>query len=70
MITLYAKKQPTTDSVSIEHGLKHKNDTVVYRNPECTEQVARWPWHYSKCPRRGQKKVTLNCFQYLLAWAA
>ncbi|WP_347990079.1 hypothetical protein [Methylomonas sp. AM2-LC] len=68
LITLFAKKEPTTDSVSIKHGLKHKMDTVFYRNAACTNVVARWSWDVSGCPRRGQKLVTLNCIKWSLSW--
>lgn len=68
LLTLYAKKEPTTDSVSVAFGLKKKLDTVIYKDRACTETYARWPWHYSSCPRRGQKRVTLNCWRWNLEW--
>lgn len=68
LINLYARKEPTKDSASIFLGLGQKKDTVLYRDPECTIVAARWPWHYSNCPRRGQKRVTLNCFRWNLVW--
>ena len=43
LITLYARKEPTTDPVSIAHGLTDKLDTVVYRDKECTEQKGLFP---------------------------
>lgn len=67
-LTLFARKEPTADTVSIQHGLPHKKDTVLYRDASCTDVVARWPWHYSNCPRRGQKQAMLNCFKWNLAW--
>lgn len=68
LITLFAKKEPTADSVSIQHGLEKKLDTVIYRDQECTQVIARWPWHYSNCPRRNQKRVTLDCYNWNLSW--
>lgn len=68
LLTLFAKKEPTSDSVSIQHGLGNKQDTVLYRDKECTQVAARWPWHYSSCPRRNHKSVMFNCYRWNLAW--
>lgn len=68
LLTLFAKKEPTTDVIAIQHGLSQKRDTVLYRDANCTDVAARWPWHYSSCPRRGQKRVTLNCYHWSLSW--
>jgi hypothetical protein len=68
LLTLYARKAPTTDSVAIQYGLKGKKDTVLYRDRECTKPAARWPWHYSNCPRRGQRTVMFNCWRWKLEW--
>lgn len=67
-LTLFAKKQPTTDSVSQQLGLAEKQDTVIYRDRNCTKVAARWPWYLSNCPRRSQKTVMLNCYRWNLAW--
>ena len=67
MLTLYARKEPTTDRFSIEHKLP-RLDTVLYRDPACTQAAVRWPWHYSNCPRRGQKQVMLDCYRWNLEW--
>ena len=68
LLTLFAKKEPTSDSVSISRGLSSRKDTVLYRDKECTELAARWPWYYSSCPRRSQRRVTLNCYRWNLLW--
>ena len=68
LLTLYARKVPTVDSVAIQHGLKHKQDTVMYRDPECKTAAVRWPWYLSNCPRKGSKKVTFNCFPWKIEW--
>lgn len=67
-LKLFARKEPTADTVAIQYGLPRKQDTVLYRNAECTQVVARWPWYHSNCPRSGQKRVMLNCYQWKLAW--
>lgn len=68
LLTLFVKKEPTTDSVAIQYGVKGKQDAVIYSDRECTKLAARWPWHYSNCPRRGQKRVMLNCCQWNMVW--
>lgn len=68
MLTLFAKKEPTVDAVSIQHGLGHKQDTVLYSDKDCTKVAARWPWHYSNCPRRSQKRAVFNCYRWNLTW--
>jgi hypothetical protein len=70
LLTLYARKEPTTDPISIRHGLGGRRDSVFYRDRGCNEPVARWPWHYSSCPRFGKKRVTLNCYQWNVYWIA
>lgn len=68
LLTLFAKKEPTQDVIAITHGLKSKMDTVLYRDRACTKLAARWPWHYSSCPRRGQSRVKFNCWTWKLDW--
>lgn len=68
LITLYARKEPTTDALSVSHGLRDRKDTVIYKDKECTNLVARWPWYQSSCPRRNQKRITLNCWPWNLSW--
>jgi hypothetical protein len=68
LLPLVARKEPTVDPIARQHGLAHKRDTVLYRDEACTQVAARWPWHFSSCPRHNQKRVTLNCFQWRLIW--
>lgn len=69
MLTLFARKEPTADAVSLQHGLSGKLDTVLYRDANFTLAVCRWPWHYTSCPRRGQSNVVLNCCRWKLRWS-
>lgn len=69
LLTLFARKEPTTDPVSLRWGPKGKKDTVVYQDEACTQFVARYHWYQSSCPRRGQKRTTLNCWDWALTWA-
>ncbi len=68
LITLFARKEPTTDPVDIALGLQSRKDAVFYRDRGCTERFVRWSWYLSSCPRRGRKTVTLNCFKYRVEW--
>lgn len=68
MLTLYARKEPTRDTVSIAHGLARRQDTVLYRDAACTDRAAVFGWYQSSCPRRGQRRVTFNCWNWNLQW--
>jgi hypothetical protein len=68
LITLFARKELTQESLSISHGLRQKMDTVIYRDKACKEVFVRWPWHLSNCPDRRFKRVTLNCYRWQLQW--
>lgn len=68
LLTLFAKKMPTVDPIDLMHGMMHKKDTVLYRDAGCTQLVARWPWHYSSCPRRGRATAVVNCWRWKLVW--
>lgn len=68
LLTLFAKKEPTVDVISTHYGQARKQDTVLYRDARCADVVARWPWQYSTCPRRGQRRVVLNCYRWDLSW--
>lgn len=68
-LKLFVKKVPTTDSISIQHGLAHKLDVVAYKESACTGvPVARWSWHLTTCPRRNQRTAMLNCYRWDLQW--
>lgn len=68
LLKVYARKEPTTDTVAKAHGLARKLDTVFYRDEQCTKFMARWPWHLSGAPRKNSSVVTLNCFKWALQW--
>jgi hypothetical protein len=69
LITLYARKEPTIDSIAIEHGLAHKQDVVFYKDEACTQRYCRWSWHLSP-PRKNRKTVILNCWRWAINWMA
>lgn len=67
-LTLFAREEPTTDAVSIQHGMGHRKDVVMYKDEGCTQLYVRWPWCYSGRPRRNSKQVMLNCYRWKLQW--
>jgi hypothetical protein len=68
LLPVYARKEPTQDPVVRLFGLTNKKDTVVYRDPACTQLFARIPWSHSGHPRRNSSRITLNCFRWKLNW--
>ncbi len=68
LITVYARREPTLDSIAINHGVKGKFDVVVYEDAECTKPKGRWSWYYTNKPTRRNKTVMLNCFLWKLVW--
>lgn len=66
-LTLYARKEPTTDPVSV--GLRlARFDTVAYADRQCTKPMARWTWHLSNCPRKLQPSAFVNSARFNLEW--
>jgi hypothetical protein len=68
-ITLYARKEPTTDAVAIAHGEADRQDVCLYGDKGCTDLKARWAWHVSGIPTKRNKRITYNCFTYNIEWA-
>jgi len=71
--TVYARHEPTTDSVAIQYldarTLATCKDVVVYHDRHCRSFFATFPWHYYKSkPTRQNRYVILNCFRYRLIW--
>jgi len=68
MITLYARLEPTKDSVLLEMCPNSKRmDTVIYVDSEFSEIKCRIPWYHKNRPI-SRKTITLNCFKYNLEW--
>jgi hypothetical protein len=68
LITLFARKEPTSDTVSKALGMARRMDTVLYRDAACTDVAGRYSWFYSGCPDRRFKTVMLNCWKWKLEW--
>lgn len=68
LLSVYVRREPTTDSVALALGVRRKQDTVFYRDPQATEVMARKPWYQSEHPRKNSKQVTLNCYRWAVQW--
>jgi hypothetical protein len=68
LLTLYARKEPTTDPESIKYGFAGRFDVALYRDPECTTRAGRFNWFASNRPRHNSKCVTLNCYRFNPVW--
>lgn len=67
MITLYARKEPTIDEVTLKYWPDtDKKDTVLYEDEECTKVKAIFTWE--KAFPRTKKQVILNCYTYSIVW--
>lgn len=70
LITVYARREPTRDSLSRSLGLGHKLDIAIYRDRACTVLFACFPWYYRRKPCARSKSVVLNCYRWALEWVA
>lgn len=70
LLPVFVRKEQTTDPYAKFNGLHDKMDTVIYRDAECKHVFVRYPWYRSDAPRRGKKRITLNCWPWDLQWLA
>lgn len=69
MYTLYARREPTTDLITLKYDLKSKRtDVVIYTDNECKEFKVRIPYYYTPKLTRNKKTIILNCNKYKLEW--
>ena len=71
--TVYARHEPTNDSVSIQYldakTLATCKDVIIYHDRHCRRFYANFPWFYkSSKPTHRNRYVTINCFRYKLVW--
>lgn len=68
----YLRKEPTNDEMKQYSGFKSfletKKDVVVYNDENCTEEYARFPWHYKDKPTRRNKYVNINGYRWHVIW--
>ena len=71
LITVFARKEPTDDATAKKYygkkDLDKLADVVFYRDDRLTKPFARWMW-FNKPPRKGTKRVTLNCWNWSVLW--
>lgn len=73
MLTVYARKEPTTDAQQLkflfadDRELAKLRDVVIYKDRECTRRYATFRWDSNK-PDKRNKYITLNCYQWRLEW--
>jgi hypothetical protein len=69
LITVYARREPTRDTVAQARAPKNRwKDVVIYRDPACTQLFAVFPWWVAKRPTRASSRVMLNCYWWALNW--
>ena len=69
MITLYARREPTTDDVLLKHAPKTKRfDVVFYVDRQATQPKARFMWYAAESFRSTSKTVMLNCYRWRIEW--
>jgi hypothetical protein len=69
LLTVYARKEPTTDVTTLKYDLKQKHfDVQIYKDEKATVPYARFPWHYKSIPTKRNKTITVNCFKWKLEW--
>ena len=75
---IYARRERTLDEMLLREAKTTKEsfsldwqkyqDVVFYRDKECTQFVAREPWHRKSKPTRRNKYQVINCARYRLVW--
>jgi len=60
LLPMYLRKEPSAE--------KGRFDVQAYRDSELTIKAGRWQWWNSKPPRKGCKKVMLNCYYWRAVW--
>jgi hypothetical protein len=69
LITVYARREPTRDTVARKQAPKNRwLDVVIYRDLACTQLVGVFPWWATKRPTRASRRIMLNCYWWALNW--
>jgi hypothetical protein len=68
METIYARREPSTDWYLAKYAPSAKKmDVQTYKDQEAIKLFGRFMW-YQNPPRRGTKKLTLNCYRWNVVW--
>lgn len=68
-LTIYARKEPSTDEILKTYAPNAKKfDVVLYGDKAGTIKKGTFRWDFSSKPTRRNKFVNFNCFRYRLEW--
>lgn len=68
-LTIYARKEPSTDEILLKYSPYQKEyDVVLYADKEAKTKRGAFRWDLSNKPTRRNKFVNFNCFRYRLEW--
>lgn len=68
-ITLYARKEPSTDEILLKYAPNAKRfDVVIYSDNFAQNKKCVYRWDLSSKPTRRNKYVTINCYKCKLEW--
>lgn len=68
-LTLYARKEPSTDEILKRYAPNAKKfDVVIYSDAQAQRTKCVFSLYLSNKPTRRNKYVTINCFRYKLEW--
>ena len=68
MLTKYARKEPTTDPITLKYCPEtKKQDVVFYSDLDAKTRYMIWRWDANP-PTKRNKYVTLNCSKWRLVW--
>ena len=69
LLTLYARREPTTDSVLLKYAPEAKRfDVVFYMDRNAIMPKARFMWFSAENLRPTRKTVMLNCYLWRIVW--
>jgi len=67
-LTLYLRREPTTDPVFLRYGKGRKWDVCYYGDAAATKFKARCNWYYRSKPKRNHKTTMLDCYRWDVVW--
>lgn len=68
MMTLYLRREPTTDPLIEDFDRRNGHfDVHAYYDKACVNRAGRWVW-YGDPPRPGTRKVFVNNFCWRAIW--
>ena len=69
LLTLYARREPSADSVLLKYAPNAKRfDVVLYTDHKATQPKARFMWFSADNLRSSRKTVMLNCYRWRMVW--